>query len=130
MERTKHELRCFCSRHPLLAMYGVDETGRLYIHCRVYKQNKVYGDWIAYGGKVKMLCRECLRWHMIVFKNDRAELTESPVPPEVDRRTRIVDETSEANHAIQGREVSQVSGVQALGCDKEEHRREARVSRH
>lgn len=83
---TKNKLHCFCSRKPLLAMYGIDERGRAYVHCRVYKQAKVYGDWIAYGGEVKILCRECLRWLTIVFVQSprvKAELHESEVPTEV-----------------------------------------------
>jgi hypothetical protein len=84
-ERTKSQLRCFCSRKPLLAVYGVDERGRTYVHCRVYKQSRVYGDWIAYGGETSILCRECLRWHIIKFTHDKtAVLEESTKPKEID----------------------------------------------
>lgn len=82
--RTKSQLRCFCSRKPLLAVYGVDERGRVYVHCRVYKQNRVYGDWIVYGGETSILCRECLRWHVIKFTQGTATLEETTKPKEID----------------------------------------------
>lgn len=77
-ERTKHELRCFCSRRPLLAVYGVDEKGRLYIHQRVYKQNRVFGETVFYGGTVALLCRECLRWQQVTIQ-DRSRATLIPI---------------------------------------------------
>jgi len=77
-ERTKHELRCFCARKPLLAVYGVDEKGRLYVHQRVYKQNRVFGETIFYGGTVALLCRECLRWQQVTIQ-DRSRATLMPI---------------------------------------------------
>lgn len=88
----KHELRCFCSRAPLLAIYGVDARGRTYVHVKIYKQRRVYGEIVHYGGEVKIKCRECLRWNVIVFvspQRDRAVLRESPTPPEVDSQATI-----------------------------------------
>lgn len=82
MKRSQHELRCLCSREPLLATYGVDEKGQLYIHVRVYKQRRVFGEVIVTGGTVKLHCRECLRWHTVVIKQPgRAELSEDSYPP-------------------------------------------------
>lgn len=86
MPLVKHDLRCFCSRKPLLGVYGIDVRGRLYVHCRVYKQNRIYGDWIAYGGEVRLCCRECLRWHLIVISDpgkQRIIMQESPTPLEI-----------------------------------------------
>lgn len=86
MERTKHRLNCFCIRKPLLAMYGLDSRGRLYVHVKVFKQQRVFADLIAFGGEVAINCRECFRWHTIVFKSSsgKAELRETEVPPEVE----------------------------------------------
>lgn len=84
---TKNELRCFCSRAPLLAMYGLNEQGRTYVHIKVYKQRRIYGESIHYGGEVRIKCRECLRWNVILFVSpdkDQAVLRESATPPEVD----------------------------------------------
>jgi hypothetical protein len=73
-ERTKHELRCFCRGNPMLAVYGVDEIGALYIHIKIYKQGKVYGEAYYTGGQVKIKCRNCLRWNRVVF------VSKEPVP--------------------------------------------------
>jgi len=62
------ELRCFCSREPLLALYGIDKDGQPYVHIKIYKQSRIFGEAIIKGGEVKLHCRECLRWHKIVIK--------------------------------------------------------------
>lgn len=86
--RTKHQLRCFCGRRPLLAFYGLDAAGRLYVHVMVYKQRKIYGNIILRGGPVEIQCRECLRWHIMNFTPfNRIEMEETtpptgvPLPP-------------------------------------------------
>ncbi|HEY6021692.1 MAG TPA: hypothetical protein VIY48_18040 [Candidatus Paceibacterota bacterium] len=83
-KKTRNELRCFCSRNPLLATYGLTETGELYIHVKVYKQARVYGEVLVTNGTVKLHCRECLRWHKVVMRvPGKAELVEDSVdvPP-------------------------------------------------
>lgn len=83
--RPTHELRCFCNRQPLLAVYGVDEKGKLYVHVRVFKQRRVYGEVLITEGIVKIHCRECLRWHTVtIIQPGRAKLEETDVPPMVD----------------------------------------------
>jgi hypothetical protein len=84
--RTKHRLNCFCARRPLLAMYGRDERGRTYIHVKVFKQRRVFAEFIVFGGEVAINCRECFRWHRIVFRSlpdNRADLREMHPPIEV-----------------------------------------------
>ena len=83
MARTKHPLHCFCSRHPLLAMYGIDDRSKPYVHVRVFKQRRIFAELIAHGGDVSICCRECFRWHRIIFRTQRAELREIAVPDEV-----------------------------------------------
>lgn len=83
MGQKHQELRCFCSRHPLLATYGIDSKGRLYVHVRVFKQARLFGEVIAFGD-VKLHCRECLRWHTVVIKQaGDAELREETALPAV-----------------------------------------------
>lgn len=68
-------------------MYGLDMRGRTYVHIKVYKQRRIYGESIHYSGEVKIKCRECLRWNVIIFTSpskDRATLHETATPPEVD----------------------------------------------
>lgn len=60
--RTRKELRCECSRRPLLAFYGITEDGQIYAHQKVYKQGRVYGESVFVGGVVEIKCRECYRW--------------------------------------------------------------------
>lgn len=83
-QRSKHDLRCFCSREPLLAVYGLDEDGKLYIHIRIWKQKRLYGEIVATGGTVRLRCRECLRWNTVVIRQPGvADLIESDVPVEL-----------------------------------------------
>jgi len=65
--RTKHELRCFCARKPLLAMYGLDKNNKLYVHIRIYKANRVFGEMVVTEGTCHLRCRECLRWQRVVI---------------------------------------------------------------
>jgi hypothetical protein len=58
-------MRCFCSRQPLLATYGLTMDGRAYVHVKVYKQRRIYGNLLILQGETLMQCRECLRWHRI-----------------------------------------------------------------
>lgn len=83
--RTRNDLRCFCSRHPKLGVYGIDAKGRLYVHVKIYKQRQVYGEIICREGEIEICCRECLRWHRVnVIQPSRAALQEIPQPGEVD----------------------------------------------
>lgn len=78
---TKNELRCFCGREPLLAMYGLKD-GKLYVHVKIYKQRRLFGEVFVTEGKVKLHCRECLRWHTVRLRTpDQAVLVEDSVPP-------------------------------------------------
>lgn len=60
------EMRCFCSRHPLLAKYGRDAKGELFLHVRVFKQTRLYAEVvIGANAQVQITCRECLRKHRV-----------------------------------------------------------------
>jgi hypothetical protein len=82
---SEHDLRCFCGRSPLLAIYGVDEDGNLFVHVRVYKGKRLYHESVLYGGIVKLRCRECYRWHRVLIRprTQKAELTVDQHPPSV-----------------------------------------------
>jgi hypothetical protein len=83
-ERTHNELRCFCSRRPLLAVYGLDKDRHLYVHVRIYKQQRIFGEVIITDGTVRLHCRECLRWHKVIIKQPNSlgliEETDPPIP--------------------------------------------------
>lgn len=81
-KKTHNELRCFCSRNPLLATFGLDEQGKLYVHVKVFKQNRIFGEVLVTEGTVKLHCRECLRWHKVVMRQPgKAELEETQPDP-------------------------------------------------
>lgn len=65
---TTNELRCVCSRHPLLATYGLTQDGKVYIHIKIFKQQRIFGEVIITEGKVSLHCRECLRWHKVSIR--------------------------------------------------------------
>lgn len=74
--RREKELRCFCRHKPLLATYGLDSDGKLYIHVKIWKARRIFGELII-EGNVKIRCRDCLRWHKIRVYNDQAVLRET-----------------------------------------------------
>lgn len=80
--KSRHELRCFCSRRPILAFYGVTGRNKLYVHVKVYKQSRIYGEVIIEGGVIRLHCRECLRWHKVkITQPNVASLEEDLQPP-------------------------------------------------
>jgi hypothetical protein len=74
------QLRCFCAHKPLLGIYGIDNRGKLFVHIKVYKADRVFGEVIV-TGDVKIRCRDCYRWHtVVIIQPDRAVLQESTDP--------------------------------------------------
>lgn len=84
MENGTRALRCFCSSRPLLGVYGIDpKDGRAFVHIKVYKQARIYGEHVFKSGELKTKCRVCYRWHHITIRADVApRLKEIPTPPE------------------------------------------------
>lgn len=81
MQKTREKaLRCFCRGEPLLATYGVDGRGELFVHVKIYKQSRIYGELVFTGGVVKIRCRNCLRWHRVIFSSKTATLSEDQAP--------------------------------------------------
>ena len=77
MARREKELRCFCSHRPLLATYGVDSKGKLFVHVKIYKAKRIFGELVIEGGTVKIRCRDCLRWHTVRIYQNQAVLQET-----------------------------------------------------
>lgn len=83
-KRTSNELRCFCARKPLLATYGINSKGKAYIHIKVYKQSRIFGEAIVLSGEILLHCRECFRWHKVIMKAQGViSLAEETEPPAV-----------------------------------------------
>lgn len=81
---TKHQLRCFCSRKPLLATYGMKSDGGLYVHLKVYKGERIFGEILVGGSAdIRIHCRECLRWMKIVMHDGLPTLKQDVDPSEL-----------------------------------------------
>lgn len=65
------DLRCFCHLRPRLAIWGTDSEGQPFLHIKVFKAGKVYGEIIITGpiAGVKLRCRECFRWHRVNIRD-------------------------------------------------------------
>lgn len=77
----KGEIRCFCSRSPLLAVFGVGKRGRPFIHVKVWKQNRLYAELVVSGknAETSIKCRDCYRWYTIfITDNNTAKVKEVP----------------------------------------------------
>jgi len=71
------ELRCFCARKPLLAVYGVDKKNKPYIHIKVFKQARIYAEvFISADAETKIRCRDCFRLHKITIVSGHPSLRE------------------------------------------------------
>lgn len=81
------DIRCYCTRRPLLAKFGRDKGGLLYVHTKVYKQGKIFGEAIFTRGVVHLRCRECLRWYRIRIRQMSDEVTynQEPLPDNLDQ---------------------------------------------
>lgn len=88
--KTSNELRCICSRRPLLATYGVTDKGDLYVHVKIFKQRRIYGEiLVTEGGRIQLHCRECLRWNAVIIRGpgEASLLPDQAVPPFVEDST-------------------------------------------
>lgn len=48
-------------------MYGVDKRGKIYVHVRIYKNKRTYGEVVVTEGTVHLRCRECFRWQRVII---------------------------------------------------------------
>ncbi len=70
-------------------MYGVDKHGKLYVHVRIWKQDRIFGELVVTEGTVRICCRECLRWHTVKIRQPHeAILEETAKPEEIDNHPR------------------------------------------
>jgi hypothetical protein len=62
-------------------MYGVDHKGQIYVHVKVFKGGRVFGEIVTTRGDVHLRCRECLRWQRVVIvEAGTARLRTEPKP--------------------------------------------------
>lgn len=77
------ELRCACSARPLLGVCGRDKKGEPFVHIKVHKQSRVFGEIVATGGDVHIKCRACLRWHTVTIKRTEVNFEAAPLPSDI-----------------------------------------------
>ena len=95
----KGDIRCFCSRHPLLGVYAVGVDGRPFVHVKVWKQGRLYTEIVVTGdAELSMKCRECYRWYRIFIKIGKQPQMVEIQEPEVENADRplVVDSASAA----------------------------------
>lgn len=63
-------IHCKCDCETKLAEYGVNSDGKLFVHLKVFKQGRVFGEMIATSGVVHLRCRDCARWTLIRIHHD------------------------------------------------------------
>lgn len=75
------DIRCpLCYRSPILATYGFDEKGRLFIHVKVWKGREVKADVYVTGGEVTLKCYRCLRFNTVRIVHKRPVLSKTRRP--------------------------------------------------
>jgi hypothetical protein len=63
-------VRCPCAAAPILSILRVDDRGNRFVHVKIYKQKRIYGEFIIEYGLVRMRCRSCARWFSLEIKKD------------------------------------------------------------
>lgn len=75
------EIRCpVCDRSPLLATYGFDKRGRLFIHVKVYKGEFVKADVYIHEGLVTLKCYRCMKHNRVRMVERRPVLERTSRP--------------------------------------------------
>lgn len=77
------EVRCVCSKRPLLGVGGRDDDGNPFFHIKVFKQARVYGEVIVTAGSARVRCRECRRWFTVNLRREALDVREQRLPPRI-----------------------------------------------
>ena len=73
------QMRCICRHKPLLAVCGSDDDG-VFIHVKVYKQNRLYAELFS-RHPITIRCRDCMRfWNIAIPESNRPRMLERGVP--------------------------------------------------
>jgi len=59
-------------------MQGLDDKNKPFVHIRIYKQSRVFGEIIFNFGEIRIKCRDCYRWHIIRILGNKAVLEDLP----------------------------------------------------
>ena len=83
--KSEHLLRCFCEIAPVLGTYGVDDSGRLYVHVIIRKGSDIQGEVVVRGGEVVLKCRVCNKWHTVKMIESNKMALQEAMPPSLSR---------------------------------------------
>lgn len=78
--KTHKQLKCNCSRHHLLAYYGLNDDGEPYVHIKAQRQGKIVANAVILGD-CEIQCPSCLRWVILSFKADGEMSKEESLEP-------------------------------------------------
>lgn len=67
--KTRNPLRCECSSKHLLAFYGVNQAGDIYVHVMSHKQGRPLSNVVIFGD-CEIQCPACYRWHSLTVRRD------------------------------------------------------------
>lgn len=81
-DRTE-EFRCPCTYHPLLAIVGIDQEGKGYVHVKAYKRQELITEVVVTDGVAHIRCRECLRFHTIRIVKSTVSRTDEKLPESI-----------------------------------------------
>lgn len=79
--RELQTFRCICFKQPILAVIKADEEDKPFVHLRVYKQTRIFGEIVFTFGEMHLKCRECYRWHRIRIVRGKATMEKDVKEP-------------------------------------------------
>ncbi len=77
-QSSERVLRCFCYGKCILGIVKFDNQNKPFVHIKIYKSNRIYGEVLLKFGDIRVRCRDCYRWHQIRIVKERAVLEEIP----------------------------------------------------
>lgn len=77
------DIRCTCSRAPLLAVAGRDDSGAPYVHVKAYKQQKIITELVATSGVIRIRCRNCDHWLKLNINPVEVLARNEPLPSSI-----------------------------------------------
>lgn len=72
-------IRCFCTKHPLLAVCGRTTAGELFVHVK-HRMGSKTAESVHLGGTVRLKCYHCGRWHTVRMKTPAVTVNPEPLP--------------------------------------------------
>lgn len=75
MTHTAHDLRCGCPHRTKLGEWGRNAEGAAYLHIRIFKGGRIFGEVLATSGTVTVLCRDCGRWMTVRIRPADVDVT-------------------------------------------------------